>query len=73
MRNGFRALIIISLVLCSSAAHALGLGEPSVKSFLNQTLEVEIELLSLTTAEAESVTARLASLEDYQRVGIAQM
>ena len=73
MRNGFRALIFTFLVLCSGGVQALGLGEPSVKSFLNQPLEVEIELLSLTTAEAESVIARLASVEDYQRIGSAQM
>lgn len=73
MRNGFRVLIATSLLLGASLVQALGLGEPSVKSFLNQPLEVEIELLSLTMAEAESVTARLASLEDYQRVGIGQL
>ena len=73
MRNGFRALVIIPLLLFSSAALALGLGKPSVKSFLNQPLEVEIELLGISPAETESVTARLATLRDYQRVGIGQL
>jgi FimV-like protein len=73
MRNGFRFLVTAILLLASAGVHALGLGQPSVKSFLNQPLEVEIELIAVSPAEAESVTARLATLQDYQRVGIGQL
>lgn len=53
----------------SPAAWSLGLGDITVESFLNQPLQVKIDLITRETDDMESVTARLASAEDYQLIG----
>nr|WHW29667.1 hypothetical protein [uncultured bacterium] len=68
-----RLIAVLLLLFGSGLANAFGLGEANVKSFLNQPLEVEINLLSLTQDEANSVIASLATLDDYRRVGINEI
>jgi pilus assembly protein FimV len=53
----------------SPAAWSLGLGDITVESFLNQPLQVKIDLISRETDDMKTVTARLASAEDYQLIG----
>ena len=54
----------------SSVAHALGLGQMSVKSSLNQPLNAEIELLEVKNLNNIDLRAGLASAEDFARAGV---
>lgn len=56
--------------LYSGMAPALGLGEISLHSALNQPLEAEIELLQIGDLNADEVKVRLASAEDFNRSGV---
>lgn len=58
------------MVALSSAAYALGLGEILVKSKLNQPLDAEILVREATPGEAEQLVAKLASQEDFARLGL---
>ncbi len=58
------------LAAAPAASMALGLGEIDVKSNLNEPLRAEIELIYSSAAEAEAAAAKLASAEDFARVGL---
>jgi pilus assembly protein FimV len=51
-------------------AHALGLGELTLKSTLNQPLVAEIELLDVKDLTAAEVVPSLASAEDFAKAGV---
>jgi pilus assembly protein FimV len=53
----------------SSAAWSLGLGDVTVESFLNQPLQVKIDLVGQETSDMGTVSAKLASAEDYKLIG----
>ncbi|MEW6645592.1 MAG: FimV/HubP family polar landmark protein [Pseudomonadota bacterium] len=53
-----------------SAAYALGMGDIKLRSALNQPFNAEIELLSVSADEAESLKVNLASYETFARVGL---
>uniref|UniRef100_UPI0039182B72 type IV pilus assembly protein FimV n=1 Tax=Pseudomonas sp. TaxID=306 RepID=UPI0039182B72 len=56
--------------LTSGMAHALGLGEVTLKSALNQPLQAEIELLDIKGLETDEVRPKLASPEDFAKAGV---
>lgn len=56
--------------MASGMAHALGLGEVSVKSALNEPLVAEIELLDTRGLSSEEIRSKLASAEDFSRAGV---
>ncbi|WP_223483698.1 FimV/HubP family polar landmark protein [Pseudomonas sp. A-RE-19] len=56
--------------LSSGMAHALGLGELTLKSTLNQPLVAEIELLDVKDLTAGEVVPSLASPEDFAKAGV---
>lgn len=56
--------------MASGVAHALGLGEISVKSALNEPLVAEIELLETRGLTAEEIRSQLASAADFSRSGV---
>lgn len=58
------------LAALSSAAFGLGLGEILVKSKLNQPLDAEIVVRESTPGEADQLLAKLASQEDFARLGL---
>jgi FimV-like protein len=58
------------LVLISPQLFALGLGEATVYSYLNQPLDSRIKLISRSEAELASVTAGLASADDFRIIGL---
>lgn len=62
--------IATATALTSEMAHALGLGEVTLKSSLNQPLVAEIELLDAKTLAPGEVVPVLASAEDFKRAGI---
>jgi len=54
----------------ASAAHALGVGEVSLNSRLNQPLDAKIALFEAAGLDANEVIVRLASPEAFERVGL---
>ena len=56
--------------LYSGMAPALGLGDISLHSALNQPLEADIELIQANDLTADEVRVRLASSEDFERSGV---
>lgn len=56
--------------LTSGMAHALGLGEISLQSALNQPLNADIDLLEVRDLDNTEIIPRLASAEDFSKAGI---
>jgi len=65
----FLALFFVLIPLTVSAT---GLGKLNVFSALGEPLNAEIELLSATPEELETLTASLGSEEQYAAQGIGQ-
>ncbi|WP_313054059.1 FimV/HubP family polar landmark protein [Pseudomonas lopnurensis] len=62
--------IAAATALTTEMAHALGLGEVTLQSSLNQPLVAEIELLDVNNLAPGEVIPVLASLEEFNRAGI---
>ncbi len=62
--------IAAASALSSGMAHALGLGELTLKSTLNQPLVAEIELLDVKDLTAAEVVPSLASPADFAKAGV---
>ncbi len=69
-KHRWRALIGLALMLLSSSALALGLGEIRVKSGPGQPLIAEIPIISNEPGELEQLRAELASPATFERVGL---
>ncbi len=54
----------------TSATMALGLGELSLDSFLNEPLKARVDLLDAAGLNEDQVKIRLATKEDFQRLGV---
>ncbi|SMF64248.1 pilus assembly protein FimV [Alteromonadaceae bacterium Bs31] len=70
---GRRILVLLfsALAICiPQVAFALGLGEITLKSVLNQPLDAEIELLEVRDLSENEILVGLASPEDFERVGV---
>jgi pilus assembly protein FimV len=59
-------------VLFSPALLALGLGGAVVESYLEQPLDVRIELISQSSEELQSITTGLASADDFELLGLSR-
>ena len=70
MHKKLQWITALALVLASPALYALGLGSAKVNSFLNQPLDVRVELISQSSEELQSVTAKLASARDFELLGL---
>lgn len=70
VRRSLLAGAVSAALLVSSAAHALGLGEAEVQSFLNQPLKVRIPIIIENEGERESLRVDLAATEDFRKVGL---
>lgn len=64
-RHGW--LIALVMLFSSPAVHALGLGEMTVYSRLNQLLNAEVEILTTNLDELAGIKVQLASRESFQR------
>ncbi|HEX8595226.1 MAG TPA: FimV/HubP family polar landmark protein [Pseudomonas sp.] len=64
--------IAAASALSSGMAHALGLGELSVKSTLNQPLVAEIELTQAQGLNAAQVVPSLATTADFAQAGVTR-
>ncbi|VVN28085.1 hypothetical protein PS645_04680 [Pseudomonas fluorescens] len=62
--------IAAASALSSGMAHALGLGELTLKSSVNQPLDAEIELLDVKDLTAAEVVPSLGYPEDFVRAGV---
>ena len=62
-------LLASALLVFSPTAWSLGLGDVTVESFLNQPLQVRIDLISKESDNLDQVTAKLASASDYELIG----
>jgi len=62
--------IAAASALSSGMAHALGLGELTLKSTLNQPLVAEIELLDARDLSAAQVVPSLANSSDFAQAGV---
>lgn len=64
-----RALLAVASLAVSPAAWSLGLGDASVESYLNQPLKAKIDLITQDSDDLASLTAKLASADDYELIG----
>ena len=62
--------IVAAALFLPNTAFTLGLGEIEVNSSLNQKLKADIELLSATEENAESIIVKLASRKEFTRAGL---
>jgi len=70
MKGSTKLSVAIALALIGGNAFALGLGAIQVKSKLNQPLDAEIQVLSENAADTAGLDVKLATAEDFQRVGL---
>ncbi len=65
------ALVLLVLGLLSPGmAAALGLGELTLESYLNEPLVAEVELLEIGELDPTQIRVRLATREDFSRAGV---
>ncbi len=64
--------LALSAILAPSMSYAVGLGEISTYSALNQPLNAQIEMVSTTPDEVGGVTVRLAPEAVFEQVGITR-
>jgi pilus assembly protein FimV len=60
------------VLLLPVAAHALGLGNMTMNSALNQPLDAKIELLSVQSGDLANLSISLGTNEDFERVGVVR-
>lgn len=67
-----KLVVILTSVVLFAAAHvkALGLGEITIDSALNQPLAARIELLQLGSVRLDQISVQLASENDFERFSI---
>jgi len=70
-RNAILTLGAITLFF-SQAAWSLGLADATVESFLNQPLHASIQLITQDSDSLDSISAGLASAEDYELIGASR-
>lgn len=69
VRKSASVCLILGL-LFPGMALALGLGELTVKSYLNEPLRAEVDLLETQELDTGQVKIRLAAREDFDRAGV---
>ncbi|AOE84565.1 FimV/HubP family polar landmark protein [Pseudomonas sp. TCU-HL1] len=62
--------IAAASALTSGMANALGLGEVTLRSSLNQPLDAEIELLEVRDLASAEVKSNLATAEEFSKAGV---
>lgn len=73
VRNKLAAAILSAGLLLPGFAFALGVGEYTLKSYLNQPLDLEVELIQTKDLAPEEVIATIASQEEFARVGVERV
>jgi pilus assembly protein FimV len=70
MSSRFSRILLALVVFLSSEVWALGLGDITMNSGLNEPLNARIELLSATPEELDALAIGLASADTFSRYGI---
>ncbi len=70
--HGRQVILTVLLLLYSVPGWSLGLGDARVQSFIGQPLEMRIDLLVAPNDDLGSVSARLASAEDFALIGASR-
>ena len=65
-----RCLMLLVAALFSAQAFALGLGDITVHSALNERFSADIEILDSSGLSPEEIVVSLASSDDFERVGV---
>lgn len=72
MKRLFKALILMG-ILFPVQVFALGLGELETQSALNQPFKAELQILRASPAELKGLQVKLASHDDYARIGLERL
>lgn len=64
------ALVAALLPLMAPTAWGLGLGEITMRSYLNEPLKAEVNLLDVKNLTGEDIRIRLGTQEDFDRLGV---
>ncbi|MEN7344059.1 MAG: FimV/HubP family polar landmark protein [Pseudomonadota bacterium] len=70
MHRWLAALVVAAFLSLGNSALALGLGEITTRSALNEPMRAQISLLGATQEELSGLEIRLASPETFERYGI---
>ncbi|MEO1595452.1 MAG: FimV/HubP family polar landmark protein [Pseudomonadota bacterium] len=70
MHRWLAALVFAACLLAAPGAQALGLGEITTRSALNEPMDAEIALLGATPDELTTLEVKLASRDTFDRYGI---
>lgn len=70
MARKFAAVVFSLGCVQASPLMALGLGEISLESYLNEPLRAEVDLLNVQGLHEDQIRIRLATSEDFKRMGV---
>lgn len=70
MARKFAAVVFSLGCIHASSSFALGLGELKLESFLNEPLQAKVDLLNTDGLHADEIRIRLATREDFERLGV---
>jgi pilus assembly protein FimV len=73
LRYGARLLLVGGVVCYSAMAPALGLGEITLHSALNQPLRADIALVDAAGLEEGDLSVTLATADEFSRAGVERM
>ncbi len=68
--KGITRVLLVLFFMSPMWAYALGLGEIKLRSSLEEHFDAEIELTSASSSVLQTLQVKLASSEDFSRVGI---
>lgn len=71
MRRSYLIPAVFAL-FAAGASHALGFGELSLNSALNQPLDATVELLAVKPSERDTVKVRIADPDIFERFGLSR-
>ncbi len=70
MKRKCALVLLVFGLLSPGMAAALGLGELTLKSYLNEPLIAEVKLLEIGDLDPSQIRVRLATREDFARAGV---
>jgi len=71
MKHYLLRTFLLILITSSSTVYAVTLGQAKVRSYLNQPLSVEIDLIGLAAGQHEDLRLRIANDRHFKRLGIS--
>lgn len=73
MKHPLFGIALIATLVAASVSHAATLGRAKVVSYLNQPLDVQIDLVGVATGEHLDLRLRVANQEHFDRLGITYL